>query len=187
MKTKNFLSISAIVIALLTTSILFAQGNSFAPIVNDSDLKHVYAYLENAAGISYTAEASSNSENVAVSAKLTKSFSKLFGKNTEQNWTLCGDNLLNRFTYKGMPTRSLFTTSGQLIYSISYARESDMPITVANVLKNDYPGYAITTPIQVKQNGIDVWVAYMVNTKKIFTVRVENDVTEEVSEMANLK
>ena len=187
MKKKNFLVISVIIIALLTTNLLFAQGNSFAPTVNDNDLKDVYAYLENAAGISYTAVASSNTEKVAVSAKTTKSFSKLFGKNTEQNWTVCGDKLMNVFTYRGMPTRSLFTTSGILVYSISYAKESDIPFSVANALQSDYPGYAITNPIEVKQNGMDVWIAYMVNAKKIFTVRVENDETEQVGEMANLK
>lgn len=119
----------------------------------------------------------------SVSNKIAKSFKKYFGEQAEQNWSIVGNNFLNRFHVNGVLTNSMFDKNGNLIYTIRYGTEQDMPEDVKRIVKSEYYDYSITMAVNVNESKRDIWVVTLVNATQQLTVRVEDGDMEQVQEI----
>lgn len=119
---------------------------------------------------------------IKANAKVQSSFSKEPADTIEQNWSMVGDNFLNRFYVNGAPVSALFTINGNLLYAVKYGKEKDLPSTARWMIMKEYPGYTINAATEVKQDKRDIWVVQLKNTYEVITVRFENDAMEEVQQ-----
>jgi hypothetical protein len=174
MKTESF-QISLVVIALLFTSSIFAQANG-----SNGEKNVDYSYVDLSAivpGISITGEAAATE---SVNEKVAKSFKKYFGDQAEENWSVVGTNFLNHFHANGILTSSMFDKKGNLIYTITYGGEQNMPADIKRNVKSEYYDYKITMAINVKENKRDIWVVTVEDEKQQITVRLEDGDMEQV-------
>lgn len=119
---------------------------------------------------------------IKTNAAVQRSFIKEPVDTIEQNWSMAGDNFLNRFYVNGAPVSALFTINGNMIYAVMYGKEKDLPSTARWLIMKEYPGYAISAATEVKQDKRDIWVVQLKNTREVITVRFENDAMEEVQQ-----
>ena len=76
--------------------------------------------------------------------------------------------------------KALFQKNGYLIYHIVYGKETNMPDDIRKIVKTNYLDYNITSAINVKESGRNIWVVNVEDNKKFILVRVEDGELEEV-------
>ncbi len=123
-----------------------------------------------------------NLKSFASNIKVERSFILHFGEAAENNWSMVGDDFLNRFHSNGLLTNALFTKTGRLIYVIIYGTEKNLPADIKKIVKSEYYDYAITSAIEVKEYGRDIWVVKLDNPSEQITVRVEDYEMEQVQQ-----
>ncbi len=157
MKTKIFRS-SLICLALLTCGgSLFAQETvtTLPPV---------------------TVTANSN-----VTKKVAQAFETTFKEAYHERWYKADKNYLVNFIMNDQKNHALFTKNGSIIYHITYGFESNLPDDIRKMVKTGYLDYTITSAINVKQEGRDIWVVNMEDAKNLILVRVENGEMEEAA------
>jgi len=178
MKTKNLLPIIGCTLLVMLT------GNSFSQTASDQkEFNHSYAVslIANLNSPDLDTNASADA-SVTVNTKVQKSFDAYFAKASEQNWSMVGDNFLNRFHSNGVLTNALFGKKGTLIYTVTYGAEKDMPADIRHIVKSEYYDYNITMAIEVKENKRDIWVVKLDNATEQINVRVEDGEMERVQQ-----
>lgn len=109
-----------------------------------------------------------------INMKVKRAFIKLFGEESEQNWSITGQNFLNRFHVNGVLTNALFSKNGQLIYTITYGTEKQLPA-------------GITAATEIMEDKRDIWVVQLQNDSEVITVRIENREMEQVQQFYKSK
>src|SRR5579885_3347642 len=176
MKTK-FFQIGLITSAFFFAQTLFAQENNSNTNKNDN-----YSYVDLSKIDPNIASTKTAVATETVNNKIAKSFKKYFGEQTEQNWSIVGTNFLNRFHSNGVLTNSMFDKNGNLIYTVTYGTEQNMPEDIRRIVKGEYYDYNISMAVNVNENKRDIWVVTLANEKKQITVRVEDGEMEQVQE-----
>ena len=159
MKTETFyakITCSIISIFILISSFAVAGTNA-----NINDSKNVSPY---------------------VNMKVQRAFIKLFGEEREQNWSIVGQNFLNRFHVNGVLTNALFSKNGQLIYTITYGTEKNLPAAIRKIVKSEYFDYSITAATEIQEDKRDIWVVQLQNDIEVIAVRIENREMEQVQQ-----
>jgi hypothetical protein len=119
---------------------------------------------------------------VTANSKVQKAFTRAFGENALQNWSIAGRNFLNSFYVDGVRTNVLYSPKGNLIYTIAYGAEQQLPGDVRKLVKSSYYDYDITSVTEVKENERHIWVVQLQNSKEVITARIENDEMEQVQQ-----
>jgi hypothetical protein len=79
-------------------------------------------------------------------------------------------------------SRALYDAKGNLVSSIFYGSEKDLPINVKGLVKRDYPDYDILLTIEVYKEYRKVWVINLGNHKGLISVSVENGFIHKMSQ-----
>lgn len=158
-------------ISILLISPTFAQKSG------DKSLASL-RFLPNAASTSNNND-ERNIENITVSARVHGAFVKSFENATNLNWSKVGKSFLARFTIAGKDRRALYTKKGNLIYSIVYGIEADLPAETRKLVKSVYIDYSIAMAIEVKEDNRTIWVIRLEDAISLIFVRVENGEMEE--------
>ncbi len=122
-----------------------------------------------------------------INMKVKRAFIKLFGEESEQNWSITGQNFLNRFHVNGVLTNALFSKNGQLIYTITYGTEKQLPAGIRKMVKGEYIDYSITAATEIMEDKRDIWVVQLQNDSEVITVRIENREMEQVQQFYKSK
>jgi len=117
-----------------------------------------------------------------INMKVKRAFIKLFGEEREQNWSIAGQNFLNRFHVNGVLTNALFSKNGQLIYTITYGTEKNLPAAIRKIVKSEYFDYSITAATEIEEDKRDIWVVQLQNDIEVIAVRIENREMEQVQQ-----
>lgn len=172
MKTKIILSLVGCLLCVMITNVSFSQ----VPAENNDVNKTVAMSIKHERKIA-------GSENAATTnKKIQKSFNGNFVGATGQYWSLTGKNFHCSFYINDIPVSALFDKHGDLIYAITYDKDGDVPSDIRKIVKSEYFDYAITTAMEVKQNGRDIWIINMKEEPTHLTVRVENGEMEVVEQ-----
>ena len=156
---------------------------AFAAWLSVFSLNDVYAQTSNTNPLLFKAYIIASKTNlIKANAVVQRSFNKEPEDTIEQNWSMVGDNFLNRFYVNGRPVSALFNMNGNMIYAVMYGKEKDLPSTARWMIMKEYPGYTISAATEVKQDKRDIWVVQLKNTYEVITVRIENDAMEEVQQ-----
>lgn len=156
---------------------------AFAALLSTFGLSNVSAQTSNTNPLLFKAYIIASKANlIKANAEVQRSFDKEPADTIEQNWSMVGDNFLNRFYVNGRPVSALFNISGNMIYAVMYGKEKDLPSGARWMIAKEYPGYTISAATEVKQNNRDIWVVQLKNTYEVITVRIENDAMEEVQQ-----
>ena len=115
-----------------------------------------------------------------ISNELGKAFKKSFPGAEDLKWYKLDQDYLAKFIKEDMAHSSLFKKNGYLKYDISYGHENNLPTDAREMIQSSYKDYNITTAINVKSAGRDIWVVHLEGLKNLITVRVENQELEEV-------
>ena len=166
MKTQSILGFILSCTAILTLSKSFAQNSSdytFSGVtVNASPAMPVINGMDNK------------------SSKVQSAFSNYFKNAANESWSKINKNYYVNFTVDGNKNRAMLTKAGNLIYTIFYGSEKDLPKEVRKQIKGTYYDYSIMSAIKVQQNNRMIWVVQMEDEKTNLTVRVEDGEMEEV-------
>ena len=175
MKKSFIFTAFAAAIFMLTTISTFSQETA-----KDNELSFAETDALNTATPSADASVTANE-------KVQKSFVRHFAGASEQNWSMVGNDFHNNFYINGVLTRALFDVKGHLIYTITYGTEKDIPANVKDMVTGEYPNYAISMAINVKEGGRDIWVVKLDNNEQQLTIRVEYNETEQVMQFQKSK
>lgn len=126
---------------------------------------------------------SATTSSTAVSAKLNKAFSKLFKDVSNVRWYKIDKNYLVKFIQHEQENRALFNKRSNLIYSVSYGKESNLPDDVRKLVKSNYVDQDIKRIIKVSEQDRNIWVVNLEDTKDYIWVRVENMELEETQRL----
>jgi hypothetical protein len=78
--------------------------------------------------------------------------------------------------------KALYDVKGNLIYTIYYGSEKDLPRDVRRLVRREYVGfeYNILQAIEVNEDNRNIWVINLSDDKSLITARVEDGIIEEV-------
>src|SRR5690348_7670559 len=117
MKTKS------LQIILITTALFFVAPG-FAQYINlTAEKNNYYSYADFSKTSPLISSTNKSVATEAISYKVGNSFKKYFGDQAEQNWSMVGNDFLNRFHVNGVLVNSMFDKRGNLIYTITYGTE----------------------------------------------------------------
>ncbi len=83
--------------------------------------------------------------------------------------------------------KCLYNLKGNLIYSLSYGTEKDLPREIRREVKREYIDYNITQAIESHEDNRDVWIINLDDAKSFLSVAVENGFIEELSHYTKSK
>jgi hypothetical protein len=117
--------------------------------------------------------------NITVSKKVEDAFVKSFENVTNLNWSKVDNKFLATFTVAGKERRALFTKKGNLVYSIVYGTEADLPVETRKLIKSTYIDHTIAMAIEVREDNRTIWVIRLEDATNLIFVWVENGEMEE--------
>ena len=120
--------------------------------------------------------------SIAVNDKVQKSFNKYFVGATKQNWSMIAKDFHSTFYVNGVFNQALLGRKGNLIYTISYGTEKEMPSEVRKIVKSEYYDYTITVAIEIKDNKRDIWIINMTNDNSYLIVKVEDGEMDRINQ-----
>lgn len=127
------------------------------------------------------------SSTVSLSAKLNKTFSKLFKGATGMNWYVCHDKYVIRFMLDGLQHQAVFNKYGELIYQFNYCTEKDLPADVRKLVRSNYYDQHITWVNKVEQDNEVTWVITVEDDSEIIKVRVADMLLEETQRITKIE
>lgn len=120
-----------------------------------------------------------NTEKITVSTKVLGAFVKSFENATSVNWSRVGKDFLATFKIAEKERRALFTKKGNMIYSIVYGIEADLPAETRRLVKSVYIDHTIGVAIEVKEDNRTIWVVRLEDATSLIFVSVENGEMKE--------
>jgi hypothetical protein len=118
---------------------------------------------------------------VKVSNQLDNAFKSTFPNAENLSWYKHDKDYLAKFIADDMDHSALFKKNGYMKYDISYGHEYNLPEETLQLVKSHYNNeFAITTAINVKEGGRNIWVVHLEGDKDYVTIRIEDQDLEEV-------
>lgn len=178
MKTKfNYL-----LIACLATTLCI--GNTFGqPGFKKSSTAARFEYGENSANPAVDGSLAESS----LSEKALISFSKSFPDANNAKWNRVGKKYVVDFIKNEKQHKCLYNVKGNLIYSLSYGSEKDLPRDVRRDVKREYIDYNITQAVETHEDNRHVWIINLDDSNSFISVAVENGSIEELSHYTKSK
>ena len=116
-----------------------------------------------------------------VSEKALIAFSKSFPDATNAKCSRFEKKYGVDFIKNEKQHKCLYNVKGNLIYSLSYGSEKDLPRDIRREVKREYIDYDITQAIEANEDNRDVWIVNLDDANSFITVAVENGSIEELS------
>ena len=173
MKTNFF---SRIIISILYMLITCSSFSQLTVSRREPTKSASFPKTQNSNSTDFVTKAS-----ITVNDKVQKSFEQYFAGVSNQDWSMMGKDFHTTFYNNGVLTQALFDKKGNLINTISYGTEKDIPVSVKKIIKSEYYDYAITVAVKIKMNQEDIWVVNMKNDTEYLIVRVENGEMEQIN------
>jgi hypothetical protein len=114
-----------------------------------------------------------------VNKEIDRAFKKAFPNAQLLDWYEVNKMYLVKFIEDDMKHHALFTKKGMLKYDISFGDEKNLSKDLLGKLQNAYDEYNITAVSNVKEDGRNIWVINLENSKHLVLARIENDELEE--------
>jgi hypothetical protein len=118
-------------------------------------------------------------EKIDVNTRVVGAFVRTFDNATNVNWSKLGKNFLATFRIAEIERRALFTKKGNMLYSIVYGTEADLPLETRKLVKSVYLDYTIATAIEVKEDSRTIWVVRLEDPRSLIFIRVEDGEIEQ--------
>ncbi len=117
-----------------------------------------------------------------VSQPALNAFANSFQDVTNTKWFRVEDMYMVQFMKNENQHKALYDVKGNLIYTICYGSEKDLPRDVRRLVRKEYVGfeYNILQAIGVNEDNRNIWVINLSDDKSLITARVENGYIEEV-------
>ncbi len=178
MKTKiNYLLIACI-ITMVCISNSFGQAG-----VRKSTTAARFEYgdkLSNPPGDGSLAES-------RVSGRALTAFSKSCPDAINAKWERVGNFYAVDFTKSEKKYKSLYNVKGNLIYSLFYGSENDLPRDIRKDVKREYIDYNITQAVNVNEDNRHVWLIKLDDENNLVTVAVEDGYIGELNRFTKSK
>jgi len=117
-----------------------------------------------------------------VSEKVLKSFHSVFSKASNIKWVEYPDHYYVSFNQNDIMVRASYDLAGNLLSSIRYYKEQDLPLNILCALKKSYPSKVIDNVTEVSnQEGI-VYFIMLQDDKNWIKIKSDETATFEVVE-----
>jgi hypothetical protein len=118
-----------------------------------------------------------------VSETLDKALEKDFEGAVRPVWYKLDRDYLVKFILDDMDHSAVYKKNGYLVYVIAYGHEGDLPDGINEIVTRAYPDFEISSVINVKVEGRDIWLINLEDDKKLIMARVEENEMDEVSNL----
>ncbi len=170
-----------IILVLMSCILLLHANSSFSQVaLNEKEIDFAHLISSDTNTTLNANLDASTLKVVTANIKLQRAFLSYFGEAADNNWRMAGQNYLNRFHSNGLLTNALFTKNGQLIYTIIYGTEKNLPADVRKMIKSEYYDYSITMATEIKEYNRDIWIVNLSNAPELICVAVEDGEMEQV-------
>lgn len=115
------------------------------------------------------------------SRKALSAFSKSFPDANNATWSRVGKKYVVDFIKNEKQHKCLYNAKGNLIYSLSYGSEKDLPRDIRRDVKREYIDYNITQAVETHEDNRHVWIINLDDANSFISVAVENGSIEELS------
>jgi hypothetical protein len=159
---KRILSVCVGSLLILSTGHLFAQENG-----SDKMLEQVTV----------------TATNTKVPQKVWENFLKYYPAAENPRWYDLNNRFFVRYWLQDEPSQSLFTKRGNLVYTISYCEEKDLPEAIRQEVKRKYFDYAIKGITKVSDQNDAAWMIHLEGARNYITVRMTDQEMEEVQKL----
>ena len=122
-----------------------------------------------------------------VSQRALAAFTKSFPGATDAKWFRAGKMYGVNFVESEKPHKSLYNVKGNLIYSLCFGSEKDLPRDVRKTVKTEYIDCNITQAVEVHENDRHVWLVNLDDANNLITAGVEDGSIAELSRYAKAK
>ena len=112
--------------------------------------------------------------------KILTRFDKAFKNAVNVKWYKAGENFLAEFRTGETSNTSLFDKNGNLIYSINYCFQKQLPAGIKKMITNKYEEYEITSVAKILQDNRKIWVVKLAGKSNYIAARVEEGEMQEV-------
>lgn len=174
MKTK----LNYLLIAFVATTLCI--GNSFGQSNRKSGVVTSFEYGDKLAN---TKNDGSLAES-RVSKRTLNAFSNSFPNANDAKWNNVGKKYSVDFIKTGKQYKCLYDAKGNLIYSLFYGSEKDLPSDVRRIVKREYIDYEITQAVEANEDNRHVWIINLNGDKNFVSVAVEDG---SLGELSNFK
>ena len=170
-------TISRIVIIFLSTHIL---SNSFAQkkIFDNGPAYQLSALNKSISSFNNFPATEKESNNI--NKKIAKHFRKKFNAENVRWYQLDNDVFLAKFPEGETSNSVLFDRNGNIIYSISFCSEKQLPGKVKNLVLKKYHGYIITSAAKILQDNRKIWFVKLAGKSDYIAATVEGGEIEEI-------
>ncbi|MFT4093087.1 MAG: hypothetical protein QM640_05555 [Niabella sp.] len=86
-------------------------------------------------------------------AKVVKTFNEVFKAAHDVKWTTTGNYYMAFFTVDGIKIRAILDAKGNLVQTIRYYTENNLPANVLYHVKHDFPGKEVWGVTEVTNNN----------------------------------
>ncbi len=116
-----------------------------------------------------------------VSQRALNAFSKKFPDASQVKWSRVGNKYGISFMDEDKQHRCLYNVKGNLIYTLRYGSEKDLPRDIRKDIKREYVDYNITQAVETHEDNRNVWIVNLDDENNLVTVAIENGSMEELS------
>ena len=171
MKTKfNYLLIACLA-TTLSIGDTFGQG-----LIKKSSTATRFEYGDNLANPTDASLSESR-----VSQRALNAFSKKFPDASQVKWSRVGNKYGISFMDDDKQHRCLYNVKGNLIYTLRYGSEKDLPRDIRKDIKREYVDYDITQAVETHEDNRNVWIVNLDDDNTLVTVAIENGSMEELN------
>jgi hypothetical protein len=159
MKSK----INLLLLATVTTISFSAIGQTEVSITQKSELT------------SGSADSKVITGTIILPEKLMKNFTREFPTAHNPKWTTAEDAYFSSFTEGERSVSASFSKKGQFVYALIYGKGTDLPPSIQQGLKKDYPAATVYKVIEMRKPGFVGYQVILQNTKEYINL----DISEE--------
>jgi hypothetical protein len=125
-------------------------------------------------------EVTVTSKSLNVDARVLKVFNRSFSGAVSPRWYLTENKrFLVKHIMNDMRHNTLFGRRGAFIYDIGYGVEKDIPEILRSQVMNLFDDFSVTTAINVRQGGRNIWKINLENDKNIVVLHAQDGMITE--------
>jgi hypothetical protein len=101
-----------------------------------------------------------------------------------EKWYSVSNGMIVRFQEKGLENMAAYNTKGRWLFTITYLNESQLPERIRDLIKSDYPDYAISTIEALENSSTSLYIVHMQNEYSWKNLRIfeeQMDVIQDFS------
>jgi len=172
-------TISRIAIIFLSMFILvnsFAQKKDFN---NESAFKLSSGHFDKSPS-SFNNFSNAGNDGNNVNKKIARHFKKIYNASNVKWYQLDDNRFLAKFSSGETSSAVLFDRKGDIIYSINFCFEKQVPDKIKTLVLKKYDGYIITSAAKLLQDDREIWVVKLAGKSDYIAATVEDGEIEEI-------